>query len=225
MFPRGTFAQYALIKASEKRLAKKPPNLEYERAAAIPESALTARTMVRASGLRSGQIALVIGATGGVGHFVLQLGKMEGARVVATGKADDAAYLRDLGADETVDYAAGDVAEQVRRRYPDGIDAVFDVVDSGDALLEVATVLRTPGTLISTLSGPAQDAFPQGISVHYVQLSAQEGDLDDLVRRAADGSLRVEIGGVYDLAQAGQALADLSDRTKHTKGKLVVRIP
>jgi NADPH:quinone reductase-like Zn-dependent oxidoreductase len=224
-FPRGTFAQFALISAKNKKLAKKPDTLDYDRAAAIPESGLTAKTIVRAADLKPGQTVLVIGATGGVGLFATQLAKAEGARVLATGKAEDAPYLRDLGADDVIDYGAGDTLSQVLGRYPNGIDAVFDLVNAGDAILRDGEVLREGGTLVSTLSGPEHQAFKKNVSVRYIQLTASDGDLDDLALRAADGSLRVEIGRTYDLAQAPQALSDFADPAKHTRGKLVMRIP
>jgi NADPH:quinone reductase-like Zn-dependent oxidoreductase len=224
-FPRGTFAQFALISAKNKKLAKKPDTLDYDRAAAIPESGLTAKTIVRAADLKPGQTVLVIGATGGVGLFATQLAKAEGARVLATGKAEDAPYLHDLGADDVIDYGAGDTLSQVLGRYPNGIDAVFDLVNAGDAILRDGEVLREGGTLVSTLSGPEHQAFKKNVSVRYIQLTASDGDLDDLALRAADGSLRVEIGRTYDLAQAPQALSDFADPAKHTRGKLVMRIP
>ncbi len=224
-FPRGTFAQYALISANEKKLARKPAALNFERAAAIPEAGLTANTMVRAADLKAGQTVLIIGATGGLGLFATQLAKAEGVRVVATGKAEDEQYLRQLGADEIIDYAGGDVITQMVQRYPKGIDVVLDVINMGELLLRNADVLRESGTLVSSLGGPGQDAFKKNVSVHYIQLTARDGDLEVLARRAAEGKLRVEIGGTYDLAQAPQALADLLDPAKHTRGKLVVRIP
>lgn len=224
-FPRGTFAQYALISASSKKLARKPDALDFEHAAAIPESGLTAKTMLRAANLSTGQTALVIGATGGVGLYITQLAKAAGARVVATGKVDDAQYLRDLGADDLIDYGASDTITQTVQRYPSGVDVVFDLVNTGEAVLRDAEVLRESGTLVSSLSGPEQDAFGKSVNVRYIQLAAQDGDLDDLARRAGEGSLRVEIGRTYDLAQAPQALSDFADPAKHTRGKLVVRIP
>jgi NADPH:quinone reductase-like Zn-dependent oxidoreductase len=224
-FPRGTFAQYALISANTKKLAKKPDALDFQHAAAIPESGLTAKTMVRAADLKAGQTVLVIGATGGVGLFATQLAKAEGARVVATGKAEDVQYLRDLGADDVIDYAGGDTITQTAQRYPEGVDVVFDLVNTGERLVRDAEVLRRSGTLVSSLAGPAQEAFKNNVNVRYIQLTAQEGDLDDLARRAANGKLRVEIGRTYDLAQAPQALSDFADPAKHTRGKLVISIP
>ena len=236
-FPGGAFAQYALIPADDNKqaikanaldfgmLAIKPDALDFGHAAAIPESGLTAKTMVRAGGLKAGQTVLIIGATGGVGLFAVQLAKAEGVRVVATGGAKDEEYLRELGADDVIDYAGGDTITQMIQRYPTGIDAVFDLINMGDALLRDADVLRESGTLVSSLSGPDQGAFKKNLNVRYVQLTAHDGDLDDLARRAADGKLRVEIARTYDLAQAPQALFDLTDRAKHTRGKLVIKIP
>jgi NADPH:quinone reductase-like Zn-dependent oxidoreductase len=224
-FPRGTFAQYALISANDKKLAIKPDALDFKRAAAIPESGLTAKTMVRAADLKPNQTVLVIGATGGVGLFAMQLAKAEGVRVVATGKAEDVQYLRDLGADDVIDYAGGDTIAQTGQRYSGGVDAVFDLINVGESLLRDADVLRESGTLVSTLSGPAQEAFKNNVNVRYIQLTALEGDLEDLAHRAAEGKLRVEVGRMYDLAEVPQALSDFANPAKHTRGKLVISIP
>ncbi len=73
MFETGTLAEYALISASSKRLARKPDALDFDRAAAIPEAGLTVMTLVEAAEVRQGQTVFVIGATGGLGLFALQL--------------------------------------------------------------------------------------------------------------------------------------------------------
>ena len=224
-FPNGTFAQFALISATSKTLAKVPDALDFEHAAAIPETALTAKTMLRAGGVSEGQTVLIVGATGGIGLFATQLARLQGARVVATGKAEDGAYLRNLGATDVIDYGAGDTFAQTRQRYPQGVDVILDVINTGDALLRDADALRSGGTLVSSLDGPQQDAFPPGISVHYIELTAEQGDLECVVSRAAEGEIQVEIGRTYDLSQAAQALSDLEDPAKHVRGKLVIRIP
>lgn len=225
MFPHGTFAQYALLSASEKRIARKPDRLDFEHAAALPEAGLTAKTMVRAANVHESQRVLIIGASGGIGLFATQLARALGAHVIGTGKREDAEYLRTLGASDVIDYTAGDTIAQTRQRYPDGVDVVLDVTNGGEAVLRDAEVLRSGGTIVSSLYGPEQSAFPAGVTVQYIQLTAQPGDLDDLAQRAAAGALRVEIGKRYDLSQAAQALSDLVDPAKHTRGKLVVRVP
>jgi len=180
--------------------------------------------MVRTANVGAGQTVLIIGATGGVGLFATQLAKAAGARVVATGKGDDFQYLRELGADEVIDYTAGDVLTQAHQRYPYGVDVILDVINSGDAILRDVEALREAGTLVSSLYGPDQNEFAKAVEVHYIQLTAQPGDLDDLTQRAASGKLRVEIGQTYDLSQAAQALSDLADPSRHTRGKLVISI-
>lgn len=220
----GAFAEYALISATEKKLAHKPEHLDFKHAAAMPEAGLTAKTILRAAAISPSQTVLVIGATGGVGLFVTQLLKAEGARVIATGKANDVEYLSDLGAKEVIDYVEGDAIAQVRRRHPQGVDAIVDLINMGDALIKTAEALREGGTLVSTLGGPESSAFPKSVNVRYIQMTAEEGDLDDLAQRAADGSLRVEVGHTYDLAHAAQALTDLMDPAKHARGKFVIRI-
>jgi len=224
MFESGTLAEYALVKATSKRLTRKPDALDFEHAAAIPETALTALTAIRASGLQAGQSILILGATGGVGLFATQLAKEQGARVIATGGPADEEYLRHLGADEIVDYKNVDPVTETRRLIREGVDVVIDLVNSGEALLNTEKALRSPGTLVSTLFGPEQQAFRGGVTVHYIQMTAKDGDLADLAERAADGRLRVEVGHTYDLAHAATALTDLNDASKHRRGKSVVRI-
>ena len=224
IFDTGTLAEYALIAANSKRLARKPDALDFARAAAIPEAGLTATTMVRAADIRQGQTVFVIGGTGGLGMFAIQRAKSLGARVIATGKVSDAEHLRLLRADDIIDYGVGDALAQVHQRYPNGVDVVIDVINAGDALLRDAKLIRQGGTLVSSLYGPEQNAFPSGMTVHYIQMKAKDGDLEDLARRAASGEFHVEIGQSYAFAEAAQALVDLYDPAKHTRGKLVVKV-
>jgi NADPH:quinone reductase len=220
----GTLGEFAVISALADGLARKPDALDFAHAAAIPEAALTAMTILRALDLREGQRLLIVGATGGIGLFLTQLARLHGAHVVATARAEDREYIHSLGADEDVDYAAGDVVAQVRKRYPQGVDAIADVINSGEGLLATAGALDKGGTLVSSLYGPEQSAYPIGVSVRYIHTSPKPGDLAELARLASTGKLRVEIGKAYPFAQAPKALSDLADPAKHTRGKLVVTI-
>jgi NADPH:quinone reductase-like Zn-dependent oxidoreductase len=144
---------------------------------------------------------------------------LRGAHVVTTARAEDREYIRALGADDDVDYAAGDVVTQVRERYPDGVD----VINSGDALLATAGALKRGGTLVSSLYDPDQNAYPNGVSVHYIQDSPQPGDLAELARLASTGKLRVEIGKTYPIVEAPKALSDLTDRQTASRTRVVGR--
>jgi|HubBroStandDraft_5_1064220.scaffolds.fasta_scaffold00072_10 NADPH2:quinone reductase len=220
----GTFGEFAVISAHASGLAKKPDPLDFLDAAAIPEAGLTAMTILRALELRDGQRLLIIGATGGIGLFLTQLGRLRGAHIIATARPEDGDYARSLGADEVVDYTAGAVVTQVRERHPDGIDAIADVVNSGEALLATASALKKGGTLVSSLYGPEQSAYPKSVRVNYIQSRPQPGDLSELAHLVSTGKLRIEIGKTYSFLEAPEALSDLLDPTKHTRGKLVVRI-
>jgi NADPH2:quinone reductase len=218
----GTIAEHAVI-TDGPYLAARPVGLDAVRAAAIPESGLTATSLVRAARLKAGQSVLVVGASGGIGMFVLQLAAGAGAVVLGTAIAEDSEYVRGLGATETLDYRASDIIAETLRIHPDGVDVVFDLVNAGPTLAGSARAVRPGGQLISPLGGPDAAALErESITVTYTGLSAtrEAGDLDDLGARVAAGSLTVEIGGVYELEDAPQAFVDFAER--HTRGKLVV---
>ncbi|MFD2122970.1 zinc-binding dehydrogenase [Streptomyces cirratus] len=175
------------------RLAHRPQNLDAVHAAAIPESGMTAVCLLRAVGLTGGESVLVIGATGGVGLYAVQLAHALRARVIATATAQDADYICGLGAADTVDYRQSDVVEETLKLVPDGVDVVVDLVNRGEGLAAVARAARPGGRLVSPLSGP--DDLGRGVTPVYIGSFVPEpGDLEDLASRAADGGLRVEIG-------------------------------
>ena len=195
-----------MISPDASDLARKPDELDFVHAAAIPVAGLTAMTILRALDLRKGQRLLIVGATGGIGLFLTQLARLRGAHVVATARVEDRDYIRALGADDDIDYAKGDVVRQVRERYPDGVDAVADVINSGQALLVTAGALKQGGTLVSSLYGPEQSAYPNGVRVHYIQNRPQPGDLAELARLASTGALRIEVAKTYPIVDAPKAL-------------------
>jgi NADPH2:quinone reductase len=98
------------------------------------------------------------------------------------------------------------------------------LINSGEALLSTAAALKRGGTLVSSLYGPDQGAYPNAVSVRYIQNRPQPGDLAELARLASTGKLRIEIGRTYPFDEAPNALSDLTNPGKHTRGKLVVTI-
>lgn len=217
----GAVAQYTVASPGP-LLARRPLGLDSAHAAGIPESGLTAVCLLRAVRLAAGESVLVIGATGGIGLYAVQLAHALGARVIATATADDEQYLRGLGAADTVDYKSADVVEETLRLAPGGVDVVVDLVNSGDSLTNTARAARPGGRLTSPLYGP--DDLGGDVSPVYIgTFQAEPGDLDDLAARAADGRLRVEIGARYSSDDAVQAVADFAG--KHIRGKVVIEIP
>ena len=230
----GTIAEYAVLEVGP-YLARRPSGLDAVHAAALPESGVTAKTLLRALDLdfarldpagpapAAGRRLLVIGATGGIGMFVVQLACAAGCEVLATASPADKEYVLSLGAVHALDYTAGDLVEQVLALHPEGVDAVVDLVNSGEGVRDSARALRPGGRLASPLSGPEDLGPPaRGVQAAYVGLTLLPGDLEDLAVRAAAGELRVEVSCVYRFADAARAFVDFAEG--HTRGKLVIAV-
>jgi NADPH:quinone reductase-like Zn-dependent oxidoreductase len=165
-----------------------------------------------------GARVLIVGATGGVGTFAIQLASLRGARVIASTRAGDEEFVMGLGATETVDYS-GDVAAEIRDRYPDGIDAVIDAVNRDhDAFASLAGIVREGGRATSVVGGAGEGSEIGGVSVSNA--GGNPAHLIALADLAVQGKLRVAIRRTYALADAAKALQDFAN--EHTLGKLVI---
>ena len=164
-----------------------------------------------------------MGATGGVGAVAVQLAGQRGASVIATAKAgDEEAFVRALGASETVDYATEDVATAIRARVPGGIDALIDTVSRDDAFVRMAELVRDGGRIATTLSTADVDGLAaRGIRATNVVALPTPGKLAMLAEQAASGTLRVEVQRTFPLAEAPAALAAFM---AGTRGKIVLTI-
>ncbi|MFJ8017314.1 zinc-binding alcohol dehydrogenase family protein [Streptomyces sp. NPDC096339] len=216
----GSVAEYTVATPGP-LLTHRPRNLDAVHAAAIPESGMTAVCLLRAVGLNRAESVLVMGATGGIGLYAVQLAHTLGARVIATATAQDADYIRELGAAETVEYREADAVEEALKLVPGGVDVVVDLVNRGEGLAGSARAARPGGRLVSPLFGPGE--LDRGVTPVYIGSFAPEpGDLEDLANRAADGGLRVEIGARYAFGDAVRAVADFAG--KHIRGKVVITV-
>ena len=215
--PSGAFAEYAIVRADDSA-ALRPGGLDAGHGAALPTGALTASALLDEAKLGPGSSVLVVGATGGLGGYAVQLAKQAGATVLATGRDSDRDYLRRLGADHVIDYLTEDVADRVRNWVPAGVDAVIDVAQAGPALAASAAAAKPGGLVVSPLGGPA--SFDRDVTARYTGTTTPSGRLGRLAALAAAGDLHVEIDAEYPFAQAPQALADFAGR--HVRGKIVV---
>jgi len=215
--PSGTLAEYALVRDAPST-AVRPAGLDVAPAAGLPTGALTAAALLDATKVQPGQTVLVVGASGGVGSYVVQFARQAGATVLATGRAQDDEFLRRLGADDTIDYQRGNLVQDVLLRVPGGVDAVIDMASSGPALAVTASAAKPGGQLISPLGGPS--TFDRGVVVTYTGTTEPEGRLDALAAQAAEGRLRVEIAATYAFADSRQALIDFA--TGHFQGKVTI---
>lgn len=210
-----------VIVSADLIFARKPPALSFEAAASLGLAGIAALDVVDAVDPKSGDVVVVAGATGGVGSIAVQLVAQRGATVVATARAgDEEAFVRGLGASEAVDYSAGDVAEQIRARYPDGIDALIDLVNRDEAASALAALVRDGGRLATTLgTADAEGLATRAVRATNVNASPTPQKLASLAMPAASGDLQVHIQQTFALADVGAALAAFS---AGTTGKIAV---
>jgi NADPH:quinone reductase-like Zn-dependent oxidoreductase len=215
----GSFGELATPQAQSLTIA--PDALDDVQAGALGVAGTTAVSAVEAVDPADGDVILVIGATGGVGSFAIQLAAMRGARVVASVRPGDEAFVQGLGAADTVDYT-GDVDATIRARYPDGIAGLIDLVNREHAaFMKVASLVRDGGHATSAVGGAGDATETGGVAVSNV--GGNPGHLGPLASLVVAGSVRGAIRRTYGLADAAQALEDFTDQ--HTLGKLVITVP
>jgi NADPH:quinone reductase-like Zn-dependent oxidoreductase len=185
----GTLAEYALLPAAA--VAEKPAGIDFVSAAALPLSGTAAHDAGEAVAPRDGDTVLIVGATGGVGSYAVQLAAARGATVVATGLPEDAQRLRDLGATHVVDYREP-LAEQVRSAAPDGVDGLIDLVNrEPDGLSQVSALVRDGGAVASTMgAADAETLGARSITATNVMAAPVRDVLEQLGDQVASGALR-----------------------------------
>jgi len=212
----GAYAQY--VGANIKDLALKPASIDHIQAAAVPLAALTAwQSLFEVAGLAPGQTVLIHAAAGGVGHFAVQFAKWKGAKVIGTASAGNESFLRELGADEVIDYRTTRFEEAVR-----DVHVVLDLI-GGDTQQRSWKVLKKGGILVATLgiaspeAAREQGVLGQGIGVHPD--TAQLGQIAALIDA---GNLKPAVTAILPLAEA--AVAHALSQTEHVRGKIVLKV-
>lgn len=220
--PLGTYAELNVVGTGI--LAKKPPSLSHEEAAAIPLACGTAwDALVRRMQLRVGETVLIHGGSGGVGSFAVQIAKALGARVLATASAGNLETLRQLGADLAIDYKSEDAAKvALRETGGQGVDAVFDT--AGKNVIPSIPATR-PGGRIATILGVNGDIsafYGRNITLHGVFLTRERKRLEEMTPLFERKQVRPLIERIMPLEQVGDAHRRLD--TGHGRGKLVLTV-
>jgi NADPH:quinone reductase-like Zn-dependent oxidoreductase len=211
----GADADYVIALPSE--LAPRPRTLDDTQAAAVPLSALTAwQALFVHGGLSSGQTALIHGAAGGVGVFATQLARRKGARVITTASARNADFLRELGADEVIDYATTRFEDVVH-----DVDVVFDTV-GGDTLARSWQVVKPGGSLVSVVSPLSGQPVRDDIRYIYFIVEPSGAQLREIGALIDAGQLCPVVDQVFPLAQARQAYEAAA--SGHPRGKIVITV-
>ncbi len=212
----GTYAQYTIAKPSQS--AHTPAGLEHAEAAALPVASLTAwQALFDTADLHARQKVLIHAASGGVGGFAVQLAKWKGAYVIATTSAQNADYVRELGADEVIDYHATHFDEVVSH-----VDVVFDTV-GGETQDRSWKVLRQGGILVSIVQPIAEEkAKDHGVRGVFMRETARGDQMAEVADLVVNGRIKVEVAHVLSLSEARKAL-ELS-QSGHTRGKIVLKV-
>ena len=170
-----------------------------------------------------GDTVLIVGATGGVGAFAVQLAAQRGARVIATAiPGEDDAFVRSLGAAETIDYRQSGLGDTVRRLAPDGLSALIDVVSRAEAFMALANLLVEGGRASTTLGAADVDWLAaHGVKATNIMGTPTPEKLAMLAEQAVAGTLKVPVQRSFPLADAPAALAAFG---AGTRGKLVLTI-
>jgi NADPH:quinone reductase-like Zn-dependent oxidoreductase len=237
-FPSGlagdsrAYAEYVSVPASE--VAIKPAGIDHVQAAGAPMSLLTAWQFMIELGhdvpnplqpnkhepvALEGKTVLVNGAAGGVGHFAVQLAKWKGARVIAVASSKHEALLRDLGADEFIDYTKTKPEEVVR-----DVDLVIDAV-GGPKSSRFLRTLKRGGALFPVFPlgfAGAEEAEKLGVTVSATQVQSSGAQLAEVGHLLHDGTIRVVIDSIFSLADAGKAHERATHG--HIQGKIVLTV-
>jgi NADPH:quinone reductase-like Zn-dependent oxidoreductase len=220
-FPREAGAYSELVTAPSRQFAHMPDGLSFEEAAALPLAALTAwQTLVDTARVGDGDRVLINGASGGVGHIAVQIAKARGAHVIGTARAANHDFLRELGADECVDYEQVELSDAAS-----GVDVVVDFV-GGEASVAALDTLREGGLLVSIPGGPSEDAIAEaerrGIRVTGILVEPDGHALGQIAALVSDGRLTVAVERSLPLEQAAEAHRLLE--AGGVRGKIVLAV-
>jgi NADPH:quinone reductase-like Zn-dependent oxidoreductase len=217
--PAGTYAEF--VTAPSHHLVRKPAQLSHVEAAGLGLVGLTAwQALVEVADVQPGQRVLIHAAAGGVGHLAVQVAKARGAHVIGTARSAKHSFIRDLGADEVVDYSTTDFAASLR-----DLDVVVDPI-GGEYGPRSLRVLR-PGGILVALASPAEHyleeaAAAEGKRARFMIVEAGGSGLTSLAELVEAGQLRVEVDTVLPLEQVAKA-HEIS-QTGRTKGKIVLTL-
>jgi NADPH:quinone reductase-like Zn-dependent oxidoreductase len=212
----GGYAEYVAVKENE--AAKRPENVDFENAAAIPVGALTAwQALFDAAKLESGQKVLIHAASGAVGSMAVQLAKWKGIYVYATASGKNEDFVKNLGADEFIDYTKTRFENVVQ-----DVDAVFDTI-GGETQERSFEVLKKGGVLVTSVQPPSQElAAEHGVTATMINMEAKADQLAQIAELVASGTLKTHVEKVFPFTEI--VAAHKLSKEGHTRGKIVLEL-
>ena len=211
------YAEY--VTAPETQLALKPANITFEAAAAATLTALTAwQAMVHNAKVKAGQKVLVHAASGGVGHFAVQLAKHLGAHVTGSSSAKNKDFVLSLGTDVHIDYHDYDW-----ENHPEEFDFVLDAI-GGDNIDKSILVTKPGGTIISIPTGlnehVTEKAKAKGVHGYFMLVQSNGDDMQQIASLLESGVLKAHVSETFVFEDI--AAAHLQVESGRTVGKVVV---
>jgi len=212
----GAFAEMALADAD--RVAYKPKTLSHQEAAGLPLVGVSAwQALVENMGLTRGQKILIHGGAGGIGSIAIQLAKNLGAYVATTVRANDMQFVKELGADEIIDYQSQNFDELLH-----DYDSVYDTV-GGETYARSFKILKKGGVIVSMLVQPDQQVMDQfGVKAIFQLTQVSRNRLIKLAQWIDENNIRVNVDRKFPLEEAAKALD--YQKELHPRGKVVVEL-
>jgi NADPH:quinone reductase len=215
----GTLAELAT--ATTGTLARRPSSVSEIEAAALSLAGVSALMCVEAVDPKAKDVVVVVGASGGIGSYAVQLAALRGAHVIGVTSKANVDYLKSLGASEVIDREAGDVLEVLKSKHHDGVAAIIDTGSDAPSLAHVSAAVRKGGTVVSMKGAAVADELAKrDIKGVNIQTRVTSDGLEQLADLAAGGNLKAPRIRTFSLEQAGDAFKLLG----HSGGKLVVKL-
>jgi len=213
----GAYAEFVTV--PEAYLAAAPTSLSLVEAAGVPLAGLTAYQCLHdATSLKPSETVVILGASGGVGGFAVQIAKAHGARVIAVASAANRDYCAGLGADDFIAYNEGPLTAAFEARKATA-DVILDCSGGGAALDASRAALKAGGRVASITTSAAPEGFA-GVTYHYVFVEPNSAQLATLAALADAGKLEVHLHATLPLSSVVEAFEQ--SEGGHTRGKVVL---
>jgi len=214
-FADGATAEFCLTQPQS--IALRPKSLTHELAATVPIGALTAwQGLLDRAKMQSGERVLIHGAAGAVGLFAVQLARLHGAFVIATASDRNTEFVKQLGADEVIDYKTSRFEDQVGT-----VDIVFDAV--GGETLDRSWAVLKPGGRMVTIAADSEATADQRVKEAFFIVEPDQKQLREVAKLLYAGTLKAFVSMVVPLEEASVAYSR-GVRDTHSYGKVVIAV-
>jgi len=219
MVGEGVLAE--LTTASIGTIAKRPDAISEAEGAAMALAGVSALMTVDAADPKPKDVVVVIGASGGIGSYAVQLACLRGAHVIGVTSSANVDYVKGLGVDEVIDRSSSDVLDAIKAKHHDGIAAIIDTAGDAPTLARLSGAVRRGGSVVSMRGAAVVDELAKrGIKGTNLQTRVTTERLEHLADLAVAGKLKAPKIQTFTLDHAGDAFELLG----HSAGKLVIKI-